>query len=133
MNSAAVSVAKRPDRRAAWRSTADAPSSIRVERWDARRDGPLTEAGLRQSLLARGYETAARTYASGPIASVHTDGRPRVQAILSGEVRVTFDGQSALLSAGDAIYISGGGIRCIEVVGSPAARSLEGACRADAG
>lgn len=133
MNHARVSVARRPDRRAGWRSRTDPAPAIRIKRWDALRDGPLTEAGLRKNLDAMGFETTSRTYSPGPIAAVHTDGRLRIQAVLSGEVRVTIDGESAILTAGDAIYIPGGGIRCVEVLGSPAAYCLEGAYRTDAG
>ncbi len=93
----------------------------------------MTEAGLRKNLDAMGFETTSRTYSPGLIAAVHTDGRPGIQAVLSGEVRVTIDGESAILTAGDAIYIPGRGIRCVEVVGPPAAYCLEGAYRTDAG
>lgn len=125
--------ARRPDRRAGWKAGTHAPSAIRFEHWDARRDGPLTEDALRAHLQALGFEAVPRTYSSGPIVAVHTDSRPRIQAVVSGELRVTIDGESAVLAPGDAAYIPAGAIRCIEVLGSPAARCLEGAHRTAAG
>jgi mannose-6-phosphate isomerase-like protein (cupin superfamily) len=133
MNHAPVFVARRPDRRAGWRSRIDPASTIQIERWDAVRNGLLTEAGLRRNLDAMGFETTSRLYSPGPIAAVHTDCRLRIQAVLSGEVRVTIDGESVTLTPGDAIFIPAGAIRCVEVVGSPAAYCLEGAYRLDAG
>jgi quercetin dioxygenase-like cupin family protein len=133
MNHTTVFVARRPDRRAGWRSRIDPVPSIRLERWDALRDGPLTEAGLRRNLHAMGFETTSRMYSPGPIAAVHTDWRLRIQAVLSGEAKVTIDGESVVLAAGDAIYIPGGAVRCVEVVGSADAYCLEGAYRTDAG
>lgn len=120
---------RRPDRRAGWKATMEHGTAIRIERWDPGRDGPLTEAALRAHLEALGFDVAVRLYSPGPIVAVHTDARLRIQAVLSGEVRVTIDGDSAVLTAGDAVFIPGGAIRCIEALGSPAAHCLEGAFR----
>ncbi len=111
----------------------DPGPAIRIERWDPRRDGPLTEAGLRAHLQSLGFDAVSRVYSPGPIVAVHTDSRLRIQAVLSGEVRVTIDGESAVLTAGDAVFIPGGAIRCVEAIGSPAAYCLEGVYRSDVG
>ena len=133
MINAAVFATRRPDRRAGWRRKMESGPTIRVERWDPRRDGPLTEAGLRAHLQSLGFDAVLRVYSPGPIVAVHTDSRLRIQAVLSGEVRVTIDGEAVTLTAGEAVFIPGGAIRCIEALGSPAAHCLEGVFHTNVG
>jgi quercetin dioxygenase-like cupin family protein len=103
---------------------------MRIERWDARRDGPLTETTLRQKLQARGYEVSSLSYPAGTAASAPADPDERIQAVVTGLLKVTIDGESAILTAGDLVFVPRGAIRRLEVVGPAPALCLEGVARA---
>jgi quercetin dioxygenase-like cupin family protein len=98
---------------------------MRIERWDPRRDGPLTEATLRQKLESRGYRVAARQYPVGTAAAAQADDRERVDAVVNGLLKVTFEGESAILTAGDMAFVDRGAVRRVEVVGSSPVHCLE--------
>jgi hypothetical protein len=98
---------------------------MRIERWDVRRDGPLTHAALEHKLRALGYEPASRTYPCGAIVAPQIDTRERIEAVVSGLLKLTIEGESAILSAGDIVFVPRGASRTLEVVGSSAAACLE--------
>lgn len=102
---------------------------MRIERWDARRDGPLSQTALQQKLEARGYEVSAQSYPGGSVASARADLGERIQAVVTGLVKVTIDGESAILTAGDLVFVPRGAVRRIEVVGPSPALCLEGVAR----
>jgi quercetin dioxygenase-like cupin family protein len=102
---------------------------MRIERWDARRDGPLSEAALRQKLEARGYQVSARSYPAGSVASAEADLGEGIQAVVTGLLKVTIDGESAILTAGDFVFVPRGAARRVEVVGPAPALCLEGIAR----
>jgi quercetin dioxygenase-like cupin family protein len=104
---------------------------MRIERWDVRRDGPLSQAALEHKLQALGYEPMLRTYPAGTIAAAQTDTRERIEAVVSGLIKVTIDGESAILTAGDIVFIPRGAARRLEVVGSSPAYCLESIFRAE--
>lgn len=98
---------------------------MRIDRWDLRRDGALSEASLQQKLQSLGYQTASRVYPPGAVVSAQTDARERIQAVARGLVKVTIDGESAILTAGDVVMVPRGAVRRVEVIGSSAAHCLE--------
>lgn len=102
---------------------------MRIERWDARRDGPLSEPALHQKLEARGYQVSARSYLGGTIASAQADHDESIQAVVTGLLKVTIEGESAILTAGDLVFVPRGAARRLEVVGPSPALCLEGAAR----
>ena len=102
---------------------------MRIERWDARRDGPLNETSLQQKLQARGYQVSAQSYPAGTVASAAADHSERIQAVVTGLLKVTIDGESAILTAGDLVFVPRGAIRRLEVVGPSPALCLEGVTR----
>ena len=99
---------------------------MRIERWDVRRDGPLSQAALEHKLRALGCEPLLRTYPTGATAAGQTDTRERVDAVVSGLIKVTIDGESAILTAGDIVFVPRGAARRLEVIGTSAAYCLEG-------
>ena len=103
---------------------------MRIERWDAHRDGPLSAPALQQKLQARGYQVSTQNYPAGTVASTPADVVERIQAIVSGLVKVTIDGESAILTAGDLVFVPPGAVRRLEVVGPSSALCLEGTPRA---
>jgi hypothetical protein len=103
---------------------------MRIERWDVRRDGALTEASLLQKISALGYEPLPRAYPSGAVAAAQCEADECVQAVVRGLVKVTIDGESAILAAGDIVFVPKGAVRRVEVVGTVPAQCLEAAYRA---
>jgi mannose-6-phosphate isomerase-like protein (cupin superfamily) len=91
---------------------------MRIERWDSRRDGPLTESALRHKIEARGYRVSDRTYPPGAVAAAQSVDHERLDAVASGLLKVTLDDESAILTAGDVVYVPRGVMRRVEVVGA---------------
>ena len=104
---------------------------MRIERWDVRRDGPFSQPALEHKVRALGYEPVIRTYPAGAIAAAQTDTRERIAAVVSGMIKMTIDGESAILSAGDAVFVRSGASRRLEVVGASPALCLEAALRSE--
>jgi quercetin dioxygenase-like cupin family protein len=105
-----------------------APSSgalLRIERWDPSEDGPLTEAALRRKCEFKECPVNRRTYHPGTVLPAEAVSADRVEAVISGLLRVTIDGASAILGAGDAVFVPRGSMRRIEVVGAMPVVSLE--------
>ena len=98
---------------------------MRVERWDPRRDGPLTESALRQKIEARGYQVSARSYPPASVVVAPSVDRQRLDAVASGLLKVTLDGESAILTAGDMVIVPRGSDRRVEVLGSSPVYCLE--------
>ncbi len=102
---------------------------MRIERWDARRDGPLSETALNQKLESRGYQVSTRSYPGGTVAAAQADHDEGIQAVVTGLLKVTIDGESAILTAGDLVFVPRGAVRRLEVVGPSPALCLEGIAR----
>jgi len=98
---------------------------LRILRWDSREDGPLTEAALRRKCEFEDCPVTRRTYHPGAVLAAQKVNSDRVEAVLSGLLRVTIDNETAVLAAGDAIFVPRGSVRRIEVVGSMPVVSLE--------
>ena len=98
---------------------------MRIERWDVRRDGPLSQTALEQKLRALGYESVLRAYPAGAIFAAQTDTRQRIEAVISGLIKVTIEAESAILTAGDVVFVPGGSSRRLEVVGTSPAYCLD--------
>ncbi|OFW23305.1 MAG: hypothetical protein A3G21_10390 [Acidobacteria bacterium RIFCSPLOWO2_12_FULL_66_21] len=104
---------------------------MRIDRWDVRRDGPLSEAALQRKLQALGYQVTARTYSSGSASPTCTDSKERIEAVVHGLVKVSIDGEAAILTAGDVVYVPRGAVRRVEVVGTNSAHCLEAVYQTD--
>lgn len=104
---------------------------MRIERWDSRRDGPLTEAALRQKIEARGYQVSERTYPPGAVAAAQYEDRERLDAVAAGLLKVTLESESAILTAGDIVFVPRGAVRRVEVVGPSPVHCLEAVPRSD--
>jgi mannose-6-phosphate isomerase-like protein (cupin superfamily) len=102
---------------------------MRVERWDERRDGILSEAALRLKLRTLGYAPLPPASASGAIASARSHHLERIEAVMAGILRVTIEDQSAILTAGDMVFIPGGTVRRLETVGTAPVHCVEAVLR----
>ena len=98
---------------------------MRIDRWDPRRDGPVTESALRHKVETIGYEVSKYAWPAGTVVPPQTQDRERVDAVVTGMVRVTLDGESAILTAGDMVYVPRGAVRRVEVVGAATAHCLD--------
>jgi hypothetical protein len=98
---------------------------MRIDRWDVRRDGALSDRTLRQKLERLGYDPASRPQPAGSVPCVQIDNRDRLQAVVSGLVKVTVDGEAAVLTSGDIVFVPRGAVRRIEAVGTAPAFCLE--------
>jgi len=98
---------------------------MRIERWDARRDGPVTEPALRRKVENYGYKVSTLAWPGGTIVPAQAHLLERADAVVTGVVKITLDGESAILTAGDIVYVPKGVVRRVEVVGFSSAQCLE--------
>ena len=101
---------------------------MRIERWDPRRDGPVTESALRHKVETIGYQVSRFAWPAGTIVPPQTQHKWRVDAVVAGIVKITVAGESAILTAGDIVYVPRGAVRRVEVVGSTTAHCLDAVC-----
>ncbi len=97
---------------------------MRIDHWDPRRCGPLTEAALREKVESCGYQVSTFAWPAGTVVPPQTQDRERVDAVVTGIVKITLDGETAILTAGDIVYVPRGAVRRVEVVGASTARCL---------
>jgi mannose-6-phosphate isomerase-like protein (cupin superfamily) len=99
--------------------------AVRVERWDAERDGPLSEEALRRKLEARGYRVQRYVYRPGTAFLEHRHRVDKLDGVLSGRFRMTLGDRSVVLEAGDCIAVPSGTPHSAEVVGDDPVVSLD--------
>lgn len=98
---------------------------MRIDRWDPRRDGPVTEAALRQRVESCGYQVSSVAWPAGTVVAPQTQDQERLDAVVTGILKITLDGESAILTAGDIVYVPRGAVRRVEVVGCSSAHCLD--------
>lgn len=98
---------------------------MRVDRWDVRRDGPFTETALLHKVRALGYDPVTRAYPAGAMMSPQPDPRPRIQAVVSGLIKVTINSEAAILSAGDLVFVTPDAAPRLEILGPVGATCVE--------
>lgn len=91
---------------------------LHVQRWDAVRDGVLTASRLRQRFEAQGLWVTEGRFPPGTTHRFSTAEHDVLQVVLTGLLKVTIDGESTILGAGDALFVPRGTSSLIEVVGS---------------
>ncbi|NUR53333.1 MAG: cupin domain-containing protein [Acidobacteria bacterium] len=98
---------------------------MRIERWDQRLDGVFTPLALQQKLDALGYVVSTCDWAAGTVIPEDVQEHERVGAVAAGLLKFTVDGESAILIAGDIVFVPRGAVRRIEVVGAAPAQCLD--------
>lgn len=96
-----------------------------VRRWDPERDGPPTEAAIRERLEARGYRVSRHVYPPGTRFPEHTHDVDKIDAVVSGRFRMTAEGEEAVLEEGDWMEVPAGTAHTAEVVGEEPVVSLD--------
>jgi mannose-6-phosphate isomerase-like protein (cupin superfamily) len=98
---------------------------MRIDRWDPRRDGALTAAALRQKIEALGYAVSTCDWPAGSVVGPVAHACERIDAVVSGIVKITIEEESAILTAGDLVFVPRGAVRRVEVVGTSPAQSFD--------
>jgi quercetin dioxygenase-like cupin family protein len=98
---------------------------MRIDRWDPRQEGPVTEASLRGKVESIGYQVSSLAWPAGTIVPAQSQHHERIDAVVSGIVKITLDGESAILTAGDMVYVPRGSVRRVEVIGTATAHCLD--------
>jgi len=98
---------------------------MKVERWEAQRDGVLSEPALRRKLEKLGYRVCRYTYPPGTFFPPHTHGEEKMDAVVSGRFRIRMGGDEVVLQAGDAVLVPRGAEHSAEVVGAESVVSLD--------
>lgn len=96
-----------------------------IEHWDTDRDGPLSEAALRTKLEARGYQVTRYVYPPGTVFPSHSHGVDKIDAVMSGQFKMTMQGEAVILEAGDCLVVPRGVIHSAEVMGDKPVVSLD--------
>jgi quercetin dioxygenase-like cupin family protein len=99
---------------------------MQVEHWDAERDGKLSTHALRRKMEERGYSVNCYTYSPGTFFPTHTHAVDKIDAVLSGQFRITMGRDSVVLKPGDLVLVPKGAEHSAEVVGDQAVVSLDG-------
>ena len=102
---------------------------LQVERWDVRRDGPVTERALEDKISALGYRLLPLCDPQGAIVSARVHPLDRAVAVLAGLLKVTIEGESAILTVGDIGFVPAGRTRGVEPLGTSPILCVEAVCR----
>lgn len=100
-------------------------NTVKLERWNAEAEGDFSPEGLLQKLAVWGYEAEARTFNPG---EYHPDRRVQVDtvdAIVKGRLKITLEGESQVLNAGDCLFLPKGVVTSVEVVSKSPVVCLE--------
>lgn len=96
-----------------------------IERWDESRDGPLSEAALREKLEERGYAVSRYVYPPGTSFGDHTHPVDKIDAVVSGRFRMGTPDGEVVLEAGDCLAVPAGTVHSAAVVGDEPVVSLD--------
>lgn len=100
---------------------------MNVHRWDCDQDGTLTEAGLRRKLEKLGYSVSRYVYPPGTYFPEHTHETEKIDAVVSGQFRITMGPDSVILGPGDAVVVPARIAHSAEVIGEATVISLDAA------
>ncbi len=102
-------------------------SSLRLQRWDASRDGVLTAHRLRQRLEAQGLWVTERRFAPGAAHTVPAVDYDVLHVVLTGLLKVTVGTESVVLGAGDTLFVPARTAGLFDILGSAPAVIYAGA------
>jgi diguanylate cyclase (GGDEF)-like protein len=90
----------------------------RLEPWNSKIEGLLTEKKLVQKLAAWGFEATLKTYSPGAKIPDYSPEFESVHALLTGQLHLMINGQPLNLKTGDCVFLSPGITCSAEVVGN---------------
>ncbi len=98
---------------------------LQIIRWDSDRDGAPDEISMRHKLEAMGYAVSCYVYPPGTVFGDHDHSVDKIDGVLSGRFKMTAQGRSVILEAGDMLVVPRGVIHRAEVVGNDPVVSLD--------
>ena len=98
---------------------------MKIERWNAEKDGVLSEQAMRRKLEQLGYQVTRYAYSPGTFFPSHTHATDKIDAVLSGSFRISMGKDSIVLRAGDFIHVPRGAEHSAEVIGDDPVVSLD--------
>ncbi len=98
---------------------------MQIEHWDSEQNGLLGESALRAKLEARGYQVTRYVYPPGTVFPPHSHAADKIDAVLSGQFKMTMQGMSVILKAGDCLAVPRGEVHSAEVMGDQPVVSLD--------
>jgi len=96
-----------------------------VEHWNDEIDGPLSATAMQKKLESGGYTVSRYIYPPGTRFPDHTHEMDKIDGVLAGRFRMTMNGESMILEAGDCLFVPKGVVHSAEVVGSDPVDSLD--------
>jgi len=102
-------------------------ASIKVTKWDAKKDGAITADNMGHKLRSKGYQYLQHVYEAETVLQEHAHAEPRKYAILGGELKISMYNLETTLKAGDILDIPVGVEHHVTVMGSQPVELLEGA------
>ena len=93
-------------------------SRLRLERWDASADGPLSEQAMLQKLLLWGYDTKRDLLPPATKVDPQSWDNEIVLGIMTGELRIEVEGHDMVIKGGDCLVIPSGVELTQEVMGT---------------
>lgn len=98
-----------------------------MEKWDQQTDGEISETAIRSKMTKRGCTTVDKyTYSIGCYFPEHTHQWPKLDAVVTGTLRIVLEGVAHDLGPGDMIHIPKGTVHTAQVMGNQNCVSLDG-------
>jgi quercetin dioxygenase-like cupin family protein len=91
---------------------------LQVQRWNGERDGVLTASRVRHRFEAQGLWVSEAHFQPAAVHVTYATGHDLLQVVLSGLLKVTIAGDSAILAVGDTLFVPRGTDWSLEAVGS---------------
>lgn len=100
-------------------------SPLKIEKWDSKLDGPLTEEALLKKLEKKGFNVTRYVYPPGTVFPDHLHRIDKIDAVLAGRFRMTMHNQDVILETGDCLAVPKGTVHSAAVVGEESVVSLD--------
>ena len=97
---------------------------MKVDHWQAE-DGTLTEQALKNKLQRLGYSVSRYVYPPGTYFPDHTHAVDKIDAVMTGQLRIVMGDDSVILKAGDFIQVPRSVVHSAEVIGDEPVVSLD--------
>ncbi|MGD8783834.1 MAG: cupin domain-containing protein [Thioalkalispiraceae bacterium] len=100
-------------------------STTNVIHWNPGTDGEFNEQAMYDKLAAMGYRVNRYIYPPGTLFPEHDHSMDKIDAVLAGRFKLTMQGESVILEAGDYLEVPRGIVHSAEVIGDQPVVSLD--------
>ena len=98
--------------------------NLKINYWNTEHDGLLSESAMKNILQDKGYQVTRYVYPPGTCFPDHSHSVDKIDGVLSGRFKMTMQGHSVVLEAGDTLVVPTGVVHSAEVVGDDSVVSL---------